>query len=89
VTAAALGELQLVAVGAAFLSVFAVFVAALVALAVVTLRWAVGRDRRARKEWLLRHRDSEAPASGPAPPHADGRPQRGTDETRREPGGTG
>lgn len=48
---------QLVAAGAAFDAVFGVFVAALVVLAVVTMRWAVRRDRAGRASWLERQRE--------------------------------
>ncbi len=41
-----------------FAIVFAVFLAALVVLVVITLRWAVRRDRRGRAEWERRHRES-------------------------------
>ncbi len=43
-----------VAGGTAFVAVFGVFVAAVVVLAVVTLRWAVRRDRAGRAEWVRR-----------------------------------
>lgn len=45
------------AADAAFYSVFGVFVAAFVVLLVVTLRWAVRRDRAGRAEWLRRQRE--------------------------------
>lgn len=48
---------QLVAADAAFDAVFGVFVAALVVLAVVTMRWAVRRDRAGRASWLDRQRE--------------------------------
>lgn len=46
---------------APFLAVFGVFVAAFLVLAVVTLRWAVRRDRAGRAEWL-RRQDPAQPA---------------------------
>lgn len=52
-----MGTVAMLAVGgsdAAFLAVFGVFVAALLVLAVVTLRWAVRRDRAGRAQWLRR-----------------------------------
>jgi len=44
----------LLAANTAFAVVFGVFVVALVVLAVITLRWAVRRDRAGRKAWLAR-----------------------------------
>jgi hypothetical protein len=38
----------------AFVVVFGAFVVALVALIVITLRWAIRRDRQGRIEWLRR-----------------------------------
>jgi hypothetical protein len=55
---------------AAFDAVFGLFVAAFIVLVVVTMRWAVRRDRGGREEWLARRqarsgysRDTEPPAS--------------------------
>ncbi len=47
---------DLVAAGTpvAFSAVFGVFVTALVVLAVVTVRWAVRRDRAGRADWVRR-----------------------------------
>jgi len=52
---------DLVAAGtpAAFYAVFGVFVAAFVVLAVVTMRWAVRRDRVGRAEWVRRRAADE------------------------------
>ena len=47
-----------------FRIVFGVFVVALVALVVITLRWAVRRDRQGRIEWERRHQTEDA---GPGP----------------------
>ena len=62
----------LVAAGAAFDAVFGVFVAAVVVLAVVTLRWAIRRDRVGRAEWMRRQQESGALPTSP-PPHTNGR----------------
>jgi hypothetical protein len=44
----------LAATSAAFVVVFAFFVAGLLALVVITLRWAVRRDRQGRAQWVER-----------------------------------
>jgi membrane protein implicated in regulation of membrane protease activity len=61
VTAA--GRLLLVSADAAFYAVFGVFVGAFVVLVVVTMRWAVRRDRTGRAEWLRRQEGAQR--SGP------------------------
>lgn len=43
----------------AFYAVFGVFVAAFVVLAVVTIRWAIRRDRVGRAEWVRRRQEAE------------------------------
>jgi hypothetical protein len=57
------------AADAAFFAVFAIFVVAFVTLSVITLRWAIRRDRSGREDWL-RGREGGAPApddqGGPA-----------------------
>jgi hypothetical protein len=57
--------------------VFAVFVAALVVLVVITLRWAIRRDRRGRAEWEQRRTTSGGAASPRGrwrpPPSTNGR----------------
>jgi hypothetical protein len=76
---------------ASFYAVFGVFVAAFAVLAVITLRWAVRRDRVGRAEWLRRR--AEAEASGPTasdPPGTNGhgppgRPGRRPAPSRRPP----
>lgn len=57
------------AADAAFVAVFSVFVVAFVVLTVITLTWAVRRDRVGRRAWLERQRrasGTEAPPTGPA-----------------------
>ncbi|MGH9093496.1 MAG: hypothetical protein ACRDZR_19250, partial [Acidimicrobiales bacterium] len=54
---------------AAFFVVFGAFAAALVVLSVITMRWAVRRDRAGRAAWLAR-RGRAGP--GDAPPSANG-----------------
>jgi hypothetical protein len=65
----------------AFGVVFGVFVAALVVLAVVTMTWAVRKDRPGREAWrqrmLERH---ESPHDRSAPPRPD---REGIDRSRR------
>ncbi|HTX63086.1 MAG TPA: hypothetical protein VMD28_05580 [Acidimicrobiales bacterium] len=61
-----------VAGGGAFVAVFAVFVAAFVVLAIVTLRWAVRRDRVGRAEWVRRREAAEERGAGAAPAETDG-----------------
>lgn len=46
-----------VAADAAFYSVFGVFVAAFLVLFVVTMRWAMRRDRAGRAEWVRRQQE--------------------------------
>lgn len=58
----------LVAAGAAFDAVFGVFVAAFVVLVVVTMRWAIKRDRAGRAAWVQRQRGIQqtgTPAAAP------------------------
>jgi hypothetical protein len=67
---------SILAADAAFVVVFSVFVVAFVVLAVITLTWAVRRDRQGRRAWLERQRGAsgmEAPPNGPA---LDGRGRR-------------
>ncbi len=54
----------LLAVNAAFAIVFGVFVAALLVLVVITITWAVRRDRPGRAAWRQRRRQS---MQGPGP----------------------
>ena len=53
----------------AFFVVFGAFAAAVVVLSVITMRWAVRRDRAGRAEWLARRGRTGA---GDAPPSANG-----------------
>jgi hypothetical protein len=64
----------------AFYAVFGVFLAALVVLAVVTVRWAVRRDRAGRAEWVRRRAAAEHGGSldGAANGHAPSRAPRQT-----------
>ena len=83
--------------GAAFVAVFGVFLAALVVLAVVTLRWAVRRDRKGRAEWVARssaasaHAQAEDASATRSNGHAPRRPGQGPrrDRRDREPGRRG
>jgi hypothetical protein len=52
------------ALNLAFVVVFGIFVAAFIALCVVTLTWAIRRDRRGRAVWLQRR---ARPLPPPAP----------------------
>lgn len=79
---AALGHLPLVAADATFYAVFGVFVVAFVVLVVVTVRWAVRRDRVGRAEWLRRQEEAgkgqraggpRAGTNGHVPKRADDR----------------
>lgn len=54
-----MGLVTLLGSNTAFLAVFGVFLAAFFVLAVVTLRWAVRRDRAGRAEWLRRRTQAE------------------------------
>lgn len=68
-------------IGTPFLVVFAVFLVAFLVLAVVTIRWAVRRDRVGRAEWARRHADAAAAGTvplGKAGPKTNGhQPARG------------
>jgi hypothetical protein len=65
-------SIELAASDVAFGVVFGAFVVAFVVLTVITLRWAVRRDRLGRAEWLRRRApDSDRP-SGTEPPTAPG-----------------
>jgi hypothetical protein len=67
------------ATAVAFGVVFGIFVAALVVLAVITLRWAVRRDRAGRREWAARHGAAGAePGSAPSGRGLRQRRHRGT-----------
>jgi membrane protein implicated in regulation of membrane protease activity len=55
---ATLGHLLFVGADAAFYAVFGVFLVAFLVLVVITLRWAVRRDRAGRAEWLRRREES-------------------------------
>jgi hypothetical protein len=48
----------------AFVLTFGIFVAAFVALCVITIAWTIRRDRRGRAEWLERRRQAEGDAEG-------------------------
>ncbi len=66
---------------AAFDVVFGLFVLALVVLSVITLRWALQRDRAGRAQWLRRREELGGGARGPTPtgngpkPHGAGEPE--------------
>jgi hypothetical protein len=77
----------LTAVAVAFYAVFGVFVVAFVVLVVVTMRWAVQRDRAGRAEWVRRQRPGQQGPPPVAPPQTNGRApgrrgQRGSDPRR-------
>ncbi len=57
----------------AFYAVFGVFVAAFVVLAVVTVRWAVRRDRAGRATWLRRRQEADAAEQAEAAAEAEKR----------------
>ena len=64
--AALFGPSALIAASAAFGVVFGLFAAAMVVLIVVTLRWAIRRDRTRRRAWMERRADRQR--LGGAPP---------------------
>jgi hypothetical protein len=57
---------------AAFVVVFAVFIAALVVLVVMTMRWAVRHDRSGWRTWRARQLSAARPAPD-GPPAGDDR----------------
>lgn len=67
---------HLLAANVAFDAVFGVFVVALVVLSVITLRWAVRRDRAGRAEWLRRQAPARDVRTGAPPPLMNGHPPR-------------
>jgi hypothetical protein len=76
---------MILAADATFYAVFGVFVAAFVVLVVVTVRWAVSRDRVGRAEWVRRQQEAgRAGTADGTPPSSNGHhPQRG--DQRRKP----
>jgi hypothetical protein len=66
------------AADAVFFAVFGVFVLAFVVLSVITLRWAIRRDRSGREDWLLRRQGARR-----SPDHQHGGPA----GNGRDPGG--
>jgi hypothetical protein len=52
----------------AFGIIFGIFVAALLVLIVITLMWAVRRDRAGRALWRQRQQDRLGPTDGDVPP---------------------
>lgn len=70
------------AASAAFYAVFSVFVVAFVVLTVITLTWAVRRDRAGRQAWIERRRAQRAAPEGEAGAGDDGV---GGDGRRRPP----
>lgn len=63
---------RLLAADAAFDAVFGVFIAAFVVLAVVTLRWAIRRDRVGRAEWVRRQAPGHDAGTDELPPRMNG-----------------
>lgn len=61
----------------AFGVVFGVFVAALLVLGVVSIRWGIRRDRPGRQAWRQRHLDAAAGRLG--------EPRRGADTDAADP----
>jgi hypothetical protein len=62
---------------AAFFVVFGVFVVAIVVLAVLTMKWALAKDRPGRDAWKQRHLQAQAEAQSrtqatPRPPDQRG-----------------
>lgn len=67
----ALGAVAATASGAAFIVGFSIFVVGGVVLSVLTFRWAVGRDRAGRAQWLARREGQEDAATGSGAPPPD------------------
>jgi hypothetical protein len=66
------------AADAAFFVVFGGFVAAFAVLTVITLRWAIRRDRQGREDWLQRRQPGPELSDGQARPAQNGRALNGT-----------
>jgi len=73
-TAATFGVVPTVLLGAdvAFDAVFSVFVVAFVVLAVVTVRWAIKRDRAGRAAWVRRQAPARDVRPDAPPPRMNG-----------------
>ncbi|HLG68603.1 MAG TPA: hypothetical protein VKV36_12140 [Acidimicrobiales bacterium] len=78
--------LPLAAASAAFDAVFAVFALAMVVLIVVTLRWAIRRDRKGREAWARRMAEGRDPDPPPSPNGRSAPAGRGGIEGSRRPG---
>jgi hypothetical protein len=84
--------------GIAFGAVFGLFVVAFLVLVVVTIRWAVRRDRQGRAQWLARRRAAAEeglgthgraiPESAASNGHAPAAPRRGDGGRRPPPPGS-
>jgi len=57
---------MILAANAAFFVVFGAFVVAFAVLAVITLRWAIRRDRQGREDWLQRREPGPEISDGPS-----------------------
>jgi hypothetical protein len=67
-------SLELLAANVAFFVVFSIFVVAFTVMGVITLTWALRRDRAGRSEWLERQVDESASGAGDVPtPRTNGR----------------
>jgi len=60
--------LPLLASNTAFAVIFGIFLVSLVVLIVVTLTWAIRRDRAGRAAWTARQQQKAAPENGDVPP---------------------
>lgn len=78
----------LVGAEVAFYVVFGAFVVAFVVLSVITVTWALRRDRAGRDQWVRRQQQREAEAGADVPPPVtNGRlPSSRPDRRRKSPG---
>jgi hypothetical protein len=76
----------MVGADAAFYAVFGVFVVAFVVLVVITLRWAIRRDRVGRVQWTAR-REAQPGSTGEGDPPASTGSDPGLQD--RQPGAPG
>jgi hypothetical protein len=58
----------LLASDVAFAVLFSIFIAALLVMIVITLTWAVRRDKQGRAAWRQRQQDRTSAAEGDVPP---------------------
>lgn len=72
---------------AAFYAVFSLFLVAFAVLTIITLTWAVRRDRAGRRDWLERRRQERPSATPGLPTPSQASDRDGSRRRRRPPTG--